>query len=89
LGTSDKDGFRARSLVPTTSTGRGYADELGRWLRWSTIGRSSGELILDDGFYVVDTYEHVLGLEIYDGRRGAELSLGRNGGVEVGGCAPV
>jgi len=89
LGTGDKDGFRTRSLVAPTSAGRGYADELGRWLWWSTIGRSSGELVLDDGFYVVDTYEYVLGLEIYDGRRGAELSLGRNGGVEVGGCAPV
>jgi hypothetical protein len=89
LGTSDKDGFRAWSLVSPTPTGWGYADELGRWLLWSTIGRSSGELILDDSFYVVDTYEHVLGLEIYDRRRGAELSLGRNEGVEVGVCAPV
>ena len=71
MGTSDKDGFRARSLVASTSAGRGHTDEPGRWLRWSAIGGSSGELVLDDGFYVVDTYEHVLRLEICDGRRGS------------------
>ena len=89
MGTCDKDGFRARSLVTPTSAGRGHADELCRWLWWSTIGRSSGKLVLDDGFYVVDTNEYILWLEICDGRRGSELSLGRNEGVEVGGCAPV
>ena len=52
-----------------------HADGLGRWAWWIAIGRSSGELFLDDGLYVVDTNEDVLGLDICDGRRGSELSL--------------
>jgi hypothetical protein len=64
-----------------------HADGLGRWAWWIAIGRSSGELFLDDGRYVVDTNEDVPGLDICDGRRGSELSLGRNRGVKIAGCA--
>ena len=31
--------------------------------------------LVDGGFYVIDTYEHALGLDICDGRRGSELNL--------------
>ena len=46
----------------------GYADERGIWSWQSAIGSGSRKLFLDYGFYVVDTYEDVLGLDICDGR---------------------
>jgi hypothetical protein len=89
LGTCDKDGFGAGGLVAATSARRRDADEFCRGLWWSAIGRSGGELILDNGLYIVDAYEDILRFEIYGGRGGVELSVRRNGGVEVGGSAPV